>query len=157
MTNSFLYQIAKAYTEQVDVDLRRCLFVFPSRRSSLFFQKYLGQCGEKPLFSPDIITIGDLFARLSTYGRGDKIKMMYILWQMYCKVCKSRGRDCEGFDSFVSLGEAVIADFSDVDKYMADASRLFAHIKDLRELDSGYDFLDKDQKDALKQFWGVVV
>lgn len=155
MENSFLYQIAKVYTEQKDIDLRKCLFVFPSRRSALFFQKYLGQCSDRPLFSPDIITIGDLFARLSPYGRGDKIQLMYILWQMYVDVC--RGRAFEDFDSFVSLGEAVIADFSDVDKYMADASKLFAHIKDLRELDSGYDFLDEDQKKALKQFWGVVV
>ncbi len=157
MENSFLYQIAKAYMAQKDADLRRCLFVFPSRRSALFFQKYLGQCSSVPVLSPDIITIGDLFARLSPYGRGDKIELIYILWQMYARVCGGRGREFEGFDSFVSLGEAVIADFSDVDKYMADASKLFAHIKDLRELDSGYDFLDKDQKDALKQFWGVVV
>lgn len=157
MENSFLYQIARAYTSQREVDLRRCLFVFPSRRSSLFFQKYLGQCSSVPLLSPDIITIGDLFARLSPYRRGDKIQMMYKLWKSYADVCGARGREFEGFDSFVSLGEAVIADFSDVDKYMADASKLFAHIKDLRELDSGYDFLDDEQKKALKQFWGVVV
>ena len=154
--NSFLYQIAKAYTHQDDVPLRRCLFVFPSRRSSLFFQKYLGQCNDVPVLSPDIITIGDLFARLSPYGRGDKIQLMYILWQAYAKVCEAHGREWEGFDSFVSLGEAVIADFSDVDKYMADASKLFAHIRDLRELDSGYEFLDEEQKKALKQFWGVI-
>ena len=86
MENSFLYQIAKVYTAQTDVELRRCLFVFPSRRSSLFFQKYLGQCSDAPLLSPDIITIGDLFARLSPYRRGDKILLMYILWQFYKNV-----------------------------------------------------------------------
>ncbi|MBP5505047.1 MAG: PD-(D/E)XK nuclease family protein [Bacteroidales bacterium] len=156
MTNSFLYQIAKAYVAQDDVQLRRCLFVFPSRRSSLFFQKYLGQCSTAPLFSPDIVTIGDLFVRLSPYRRGDKIQLMYILWQKYYDICKGLGRAAESFDSFVSLGEAVMADFSDVDKYMADAGKLFAHVKDLRELDAGYGFLDEDQKAALKQFWGVI-
>ena len=122
MNNSFLYQIARAYTAQSDVDLRRCLFVFPSRRSSLFFQKYLGQCSSRPILSPDIVTIGDLFAMLSPYKRGDKILLMYILWENYSRICREKGREAESFDGFVSLGETVTADFSDVDKYEADAS-----------------------------------
>ena len=154
MENSFLYQIAKAYTAQQDVELRRCLFVFPSRRSSLFFQKYLGQCSAAPVLSPDIITIGDLFARLSPYKRGDKILLMYILWQQYCGL---RGAEAESFDNFVSLGETLTADFSDVDKYMVHADKLFAHVRDLHELDSGYEFLEPEQKKALEQFWGVIV
>ena len=157
MKNSFLYQIAKAYSAQDEVELRRCLFVFPSRRSSLFFQKYLGQCSSKPLFSPDIITIGDLFARLSDLRRGDKIELLYILWTQYSAICRSRGRESEGFDEFVSLGETILADFNDVDKYLADHAKLFALISDLRELDSGYDFLAEEQKAALKRFWGVIV
>ena len=157
MKNSFLYQIAKAYSAQDEVELRRCLFVFPSRRSSLFFQKYLGQCSSKPLFSPDIITIGDLFARLGELRRGDKIELLYILWTQYSAICRNRGRESEGFDEFVSLGETILADFNDVDKYMADHAKLFALISDLRELDSGYDFLSEEQKDALKRFWGVIV
>jgi len=153
MENSFLYQIAKAYVEQKDIDLRKCLFVFPSRRSSLFFQKYLGRCSDAPLFSPDIITIGDLFARLSPYRRGDKIQLMYILWQKYSEL---RGAGAEGFDYFVSLGETIMADFNDVDKYMVDADKLFRHIGDLHALDNDYDFLTDEQKAALKQFWGVI-
>ena len=154
MENSFLYQIAKAYTAQTDVDLRKCLFVFPSRRSALFFQKYLGQCSDAPLFSPDIITIGDLFARLSPYRRGDKIQLMFILWERYKEL---RGAGVESFDNFVSLGETIMSDFNDVDKYMVDAGKLFANVKDLRELDTDYDFLPDEQKEALKRFWGVVV
>ena len=158
MDNSFLYQIARAYAAQSDVDLRRCLFVFPSRRSSLFFQKYLGQCSERPVFSPDIVTIGDLFARLSDLRRGDKIELLYILWTCYASVCRAHGREkVEDFDEFVSLGETILADFNDVDKYMSDHSKLFALIRDLRELDSGYDFLSEEQRDALRRFWGVIV
>ena len=157
MTNSFLYQIARAYVAQSDVDLRQCLFVFPSRRSSLFFQKYLGQCSGRPIFSPDLVTIGDLFAMLTPLKRGDKIELLYILWEQYAAICRSRSKEAEGFDEFVSLGETIMADFNDVDKYMADHAKLFANISDLRELDSGYEFLSEEQKDALKRFWGVVV
>ena len=155
MTNSFLYQIAKAYTSQGDVPLGECLFVFPSRRSSLFFQKYLGQCSARPLFSPGITTIGDLFARLSTLRRGDKIELLYILWQKYSEASARHGRKSESFDEFVTLGETLSGDFNDIDKYLADASRLLANIKELRDLDSGYEFLSDEQKEALRRFWKV--
>ena len=157
MTNSFLYQIAKAYTGQRDVPLRRCLFVFPSRRSALFFQKYLGQCSERPLLSPDLITISDLFAKLSPLKRADKIELLYVLWQQYAKVCSRHDRPCEDFDDFVPLAETLAGDFNDIDKYMADHARLLANIRDLRELDSGYEFLSPEQMDALRRFWGVIV
>ena len=156
MDNSFLYQIAKAYTLQRDVPLRRCLFVFPSRRSSLFFRKYLGQCSDRPLLSPDLITIGDLFALLSPYRHADKIELIYILWQQYAAVCNRHGRQCEDFDDFVPLAETLAGDFNDIDKYMADHARLLANIRDLRELDSGYEFLSPEQMDALRRFWGVI-
>lgn len=155
MTNSFLYQIAKAYTSQSDVPLRECLFVFPSRRSSLFFSRYLGQCSAGPVFSPGVTTIGDLFERLSPLRRGDKIELLYILWQKYCEVSARCGRRSESFDDFVTLGETICSDFNDIDKYLAEASRLLANIKDLRELDSGYEFLSDEQKDALRRFWRV--
>ena len=154
--NSFLYQIAKAYIGQADVPLRRCLFVFPSRRSSLFFQKYLGQCSSKPLLSPDMITVSDLFARLSPFKRADKIELLYILWQQYREVCSRHGRKCEDFDDFVPLAETLAGDFNDIDKYMADHARLLANISELRQLDSGYEFLSAEQKDALRRFWGVI-
>lgn len=155
MTNSFLYQIAKAYTSQSDVPLGKCLFVFPSRRSSLFFQKYLGQCSSKPVFSPGITTIGDLFERLSPLRRGDKIELLYILWNKYSEASARLGRASESFDDFVTLGETLAGDFNDIDKYLAEASRLLANIKELRDLDSGYEFLSKEQKDALWRFWKV--
>ena len=151
-----MYQIAKAYVSQTDVPLRRCLFVFPSRRSSLFFQKYLGQCSDAPLLSPDIITIGDLFARLSPYRKGDKIEMLYILWQQYNEICNKHDRKGEGFDEFVSLGETVLSDFGDVDKYLVDYEKLFANVQDLHALESDYAFLNEDQREALRRFWNVI-
>ncbi len=153
----FLKQIAKAYLENYQGDLRECLFVFPSRRSSLFFQKYLGQCSGRPMFAPGITTIGELVSTLSPYRKGDRIELLYILYQTYSRVFDEAGEQHAGFDDFVGWGEALLADFNDVDKYLVDASRLFANISDLHQLDSGYEFLSDAQKDALRHFWGVVV
>ena len=153
----FLQQIAKAYASNYEGDLRECLFVFPSRRSSLFFQKYLGLGASRPLFAPGITTIGELVSTLSPYRKGDRVELLYILYQKYSQVLDKAGEAHASFDDFVGWGEALLSDFNDVDKYLVDASRLFANISDLHQLDSGYDFLNEAQKEALRHFWGVVV
>lgn len=153
----FLQQIAEAYLGNYAGDLRECLFVFPSRRSSLFFQKYLGKGKGSPMFAPGITTIGELVSTLSPYRKGDRIELLYILYQKYSQVLESAGEKPAGFDEFVGWGETLLADFNDVDKYLVDAPRLFANINDLHQLDSGYDFLNDTQKEALRHFWGVVV
>jgi hypothetical protein len=55
--NSFLYRIASTYYQHHQDKLNAFTFVFPNRRAGLFFQKYLSEIIEKPLFSPEIITI----------------------------------------------------------------------------------------------------
>ena len=133
--------------------------MFPSRRSALYFQKYLGQCSAVPVFSPDIVTIGDLMGKLSPWRTTDKIELIYILYQHYCRVAKANGmKEVESFDTFVNWGETLIADFNDVDKYLIPHDRLFANIRDLRNLDSFFtDFMTPEQIEAVRKFWGVVL
>lgn len=147
----FLAQVADLLYSKYGDGVSKFCFVFPNRRSSLFFQRYLGQAAGKPIYSPTLTTINDLFTSLSGFRLVDKIEALYLLYGHYVKLSGS----AESFDDFVFWGDVILNDFDDVDKYMADAKMIFANIKDLKELDSGYDFLSKDQLDAIKQFWGV--
>ena len=61
----FLYQVASLFYSEYGAEVSRLAFVFPNRRTGLFFQKYLSEVSEKPLFSPTILTINDLFVQLS--------------------------------------------------------------------------------------------
>ncbi|MFR1987425.1 MAG: hypothetical protein ACLS29_04570 [Prevotellamassilia sp.] len=47
----------------------------------------------------------------------------------------------------------MLADFDDVDKQMADASKLFADVKDYAQLEH-FDCLDDEQAELLKRFSG---
>ncbi|MCF0167668.1 MAG: PD-(D/E)XK nuclease family protein, partial [Bacteroidales bacterium] len=153
MEHGFLYQIAKQYVGHYEAKIKDLCFVFPSRRSALFFRKYLGQNSEAPIFSPRIMTINEILVELSDLRKIDKIEEIYLLYQNYVKVS---GTD-ESFDSFAAWGDVILADFNDVDKYRVDASRLFANIRDLRELDSGYEFLSEEQRRVISDFWGIVL
>jgi Inactivated superfamily I helicase len=150
MSDGFLYQVAKTCSERLGEGISKYCFVFPNRRSSIFFRKYLGEMVSGPVFSPKLVTVDEFFGELSGLKQADRILSLYLLYQQYHKLS---GTD-ESFDRFVTWGDVILNDFDDVDKYMADAEKLFANVRDLKELDSGYDFLSKEQLGAIRQFWG---
>ncbi|MBP5210808.1 MAG: PD-(D/E)XK nuclease family protein, partial [Bacteroidales bacterium] len=153
----FLYRIAEKFISEYGDGIKDFCFVFPNRRASLFFRKYLGQNSDKPLFSPLLTTVSDLFATLSDLQTGDSIELLYILYKEYAALCPSCGITPESFDEFVDWGETILSDFNDVDKYMVDADALFSNIEDLKKLDTDYDFLSDSQKKAVTDFWKVVL
>ena len=53
----FLYRIAQAFYKKYGNEISRLAFVFPNRRSGIFFQKYLAEVSGKPIFSPKVTTI----------------------------------------------------------------------------------------------------
>lgn len=67
---SFLQAVARAYSRES----AKCSFIFPSRRAAKFFQRYLAQeyfaIYQKPLISPRMITVGELFETLLRPGAG---------------------------------------------------------------------------------------
>ncbi len=145
----FLYKTAELFYSHYGNELYRYTFVFPNRRAGFFFQKYLAEIAAKPLFSPSIVTIQELFASLSPYRPADKIKMLVMLYDYFGKVS---GSD-ESFDDFLYWGEMLLNDFNDVDKYMADAKQLFRNVQDLRSMDDDLTHLTEKQIEAIRRFW----
>ncbi|MDD4492535.1 MAG: PD-(D/E)XK nuclease family protein, partial [Bacteroidales bacterium] len=130
----FLKEIASRFYAREGQNISEMCFVFPGRRAGLFFQKSLGEVANKPLFSPAILTINDLFTRLSGYRVADRLDVLFRLYRIYIELSGSK----ESFDEFMFWGEIVLADFDDVDKYLVNPQKLFANIKDLKDIDSDY-------------------
>ena len=145
----FLYQVATLFYQRYGAEIHRMAFVFPNRRAGLFFQKYLSEISEKPLFSPSILTINDLFMQLSGKHPADKIQMLFRLYELY----KQRSGSSESFDEFIYWGEMLLNDFDDIDKYMVDARMLFRNVSDLKSLDDDFNYLSLEQVQAIRSFW----
>lgn len=145
----FLYQVATLFYQRYGAEIHRLAFVFPNRRAGLFFQKYLSEISEKPLFSPSILTINDLFMQLSGKHPADKIQMLFRLYELY----KQRSGSSESFDEFIYWGEMLLNDFDDIDKYMVDARMLFRNVSDLKSLDDDFNYLSPEQVQAIRSFW----
>ncbi|MDR3060062.1 MAG: PD-(D/E)XK nuclease family protein [Prevotella sp.] len=145
----FLQNVAQAYYKAYGQKISRYTFVFPNRRAGLFFQYYISQIAGKPIFSPEILTISDLFENLSVYKKADRIEMLFMLYDIYKQISGS----AETFDEFLYWGEMLLNDFDDVDKYIVDAQQLFRNIHDLKEIDAGFDYLSESQIEAIRRFW----
>lgn len=146
---SFLYRIAQTYYAQHGSEISRFSFVFPNRRAGLFFRRYLASIADKPLFSPEILTINECFASASTWQTADRLSNLFRLYRIYKELS---GSD-ESFDSFVFWGEMLLSDFEDVDKYRVDAKQLFTNITELKEIDRIFNVFSEKQIEAIRQFW----
>jgi hypothetical protein len=145
----FLYELAeKLYREHPQPET--VTLVFPNRRASLYFRKYLSQVINKPTFSPKLITVEELISGYSTLTVLDKLELIHRLYKAYQIITNTD----EAFDRFYFWGEMLIRDFDEVDKYMVNAELLFKDLSNQKELDSQFDFLTEEQLDFLRSFWG---
>ena len=146
---SFLQLVAHDLYTKIGNDLSRTVLVFPNKRANLFFNEYLAGESDKPIWSPAAMSISDLFQKLSVQKSGDPIRLVCELY----KVFKEETRSQETLDDFYFWGELLISDFDDVDKNMVDADKLFSNLQDLKNLMDDYEFLDKEQEEAIQQFF----
>lgn len=130
-------------------DFTKVAVVFPNKRASLFFNEYLAQESDRPVWSPAYVSISELFRQSSQWVTGDSIKLVCDLYKVFREITGSK----ETLDEFYFWGEMLISDFDDADKNMADTKALFSNLKDLNKLTGEYDFLEEGQKEALSQFF----
>ena len=144
----FLKQVADHYYALGDIG-ERC-FVFPNRRSMVFFSKYLCEAvkGNVPVIAPQMLTINDLFYKVAGLQSSDRVRLLMELYECY----KALNNKAETLDEFVFWGDVILADFNDVDKYLVDASQLFTNIEDYKSIQDTFEYLTPDQKKAIEAF-----
>ena len=146
----FLRQVADHYI--ADTDISRLCFVFPNRRSMVFFRKYLveavKQRGGAPVLAPAMTTMGDLFQKASGMNKAERIHLLVKLYECYVK----HNPKAEQLDDFIFWGDVLLADFDDVDKYLADAEKLFRNVSEFNSLQDDLSYLTAEQKEAMSHF-----
>lgn len=146
---TFLQLVAQDLHSKIGNDLSRVAIVFPNKRASLFFNEHLASQSDHPIWSPAYVSISELFQQLSDQKLGDPIRLVCELYKIFREETKSK----ESLDDFYFWGELLISDFDDVDKNLVDADKLFTNLQDLKNIMDDFDFLDKEQEDAIRQFF----
>lgn len=145
---SFLESVAKDLIQKYGTDLSRTAVVFPNKRASLFLNQCLADEAGKPIWSPAYITISDLFRKHTDLTVADPIKQVCDLHKCFVKCT---GID-ETLDHFYGWGQLLLSDFDDIDKNMADASKVYANLADIHELDD-LSYLSEEQVAAIRKFF----
>lgn len=150
----FLEQVADHYYRLGDIS-GRC-FVFPNRRSMVFFRKWLSskvahateQGDARPIVAPRMLTINDFFHKVSGLDAADRVELLLELYECY----KELYRKPEPLDEFIFWGDVILGDFNDVDKYLTDPKQLFANVSDFKAIQDTFSYLSDVQRAAIESF-----
>ena len=147
----FLQQVAAHYFQGGDIS--RTCFLFPNRRSLVFFKKYLATLVQRsgtgvPLLVPPLYTINDFFYRLTHAEVTDKLTLLLELYGVYKKL----NPQAESLDDFVFWGDVMLSDFDDIDKYLVNAKGLLQNVQEIKALQDNLDYLTENQQQAIDQF-----
>ena len=151
----FLKQVAEHYYSKGDIE-RRC-FVFPNRRSMVFFRKWLSEAvadakksglDPRPLMSPYMFTINDLFFKVGVCRQADRVTQLLELYECY----RDLNAKAESLDEFIFWGDIILGDFNDVDKYLVEPVQLFTNVADYKQLQDNFSYLTQTQRKAIEGF-----
>ena len=150
MIKSFIEEVALQLYRKYGDDISSLTLLMPSKRARLFFAEALARVVSRPIWEPLYSSIDELMCSLSDLKKVDKLRLVAELYRVYSKYHE------ESFDEFYHWGEVLLADFDMVDKYMVDASKLFANISDLKELESDMSYLSAEQIEIINRFWRTI-
>ena len=147
----FLRQVARHYFKGQDI--KDTCFVFPNRRSMVFFRKYLADLVRErgngtPLPVPALYTINDFFCSLYGGNVSDRLRLLTTLYSVYA----SHYQKAEPLDQFIFWGDIMLGDFEDIDKYLVDARALLSNVSEYKDIRDDYSYLTDNQRDAIKAF-----
>ena len=127
---TFLKQVARRIADAHPKDTDRVLVVMNNRRSVRFFQRQFNGLG-RPMFLPHTMVIDDLVAEL---GGLEIVPNEFLLFELYRIHTELGGeeRKYKTFDEFISFGDLMLGDFSEIDQYCVDARDLFGNLHDLK-------------------------
>lgn len=128
--DAFLKQVARRIADSHPKDTDRVLVVMNNRRSLRFFQRQFNGLG-RPLFLPKTMVIDDLVAEL---GGLEVVPNEFLLFELYRIHIELGGeeRKYKTFDEFISFGDLMLGDFSELDQYCVDARDLFGNLHALK-------------------------
>lgn len=130
---TFLTEVAKSLIAEHPHDLDQVTVVFNNRRSGLFLRRQFAALGDKPFFLPRIVGIDDLIAEMGCLEIVPNEFLLFELFDIHRNL-GIEGRKFETFEEFISFGDMMLADFSEVDLYLVDAQQLFSNLHDLKAI-----------------------
>ncbi|MEN9699566.1 MAG: hypothetical protein RLZZ301_764 [Bacteroidota bacterium] len=113
--------------------LHELTVVLPSDRATRYLANSLFEQHGGALLSPEIVTIDQWIQKLVNKPTIHPTRALLTLFEAYKKT--AQGQDAD-FESFLTWGPILLADFDDVDRYLVDYRQLFQNLASIKALES---------------------
>jgi hypothetical protein len=148
---SFISNIAKFLLENYSRPEEVCI-VMPNRRAGLFLKKEIANSLSQPAWSPLVTSIEEFVFSISDLQPADNAELLLALFRI---VRRSKGHEEDRFEEFCKWAPSLLADYNEVDMWMAEPTNLFTNLADIKEIENwslGEEQLTEFQKKYL-HFW----
>ena len=163
MHSSFLQHIAQLYHYHINeigdgsITMADILFVFPNRRAGLYFKKAYYTVAKRTVFSPETTDINRLTNKLSHLSLANDIELLLILYNSYIEEYSTHHANSLQpylpFEDFISLGNMMLSDFDEIDKYLTSVEQLFINIEDFNSITAEANFFSEQQIQTIRSIW----
>ena len=152
MIKKFFLEEVVDYTFRKYDDIRNLKIIFPNRRAGLYFQKALSKKINKAMWSPKVLTMEEFVQGYVDIKISDEVSDNILLNHYLFQITqKYQEKDSlNSFEKFYYWGQILINDFDDIDQSLKDESKIFKSIKEQKEIDETFKFLDKENFESIK-------
>ncbi|MDX1651415.1 MAG: PD-(D/E)XK nuclease family protein [Brumimicrobium sp.] len=143
----FIDRVAQFIREE-NLPLEHLTVVLPSQRAKKYLQRDLFKAFEKPIFSPEIITMNRWIQECVATPVIDPTRALFKLYDIHLKVDKE---EPQTLDEFLKWGKILLSDFDEIDRYLIDSKDLFRNLADIKEIEN-WSFNNEELTTGQKKF-----
>lgn len=131
---TFLSEVARRLREEHPHNLDQVTVIFNNRRSGLFLRRQFASMEGQPFFLPRIIGIDELVSEIGNLTIVPNEYLLFELFDIHRTLATSEDKySC--FEDFISFGDMMLSDFSEIDLYCVDAHQLFNNLHNIKAIE----------------------
>ena len=144
----FIDRIAQ-FIHDKELSLAHLTIVLPSQRAKKYLQRSLFNVYEKPIFSPEIVTMNRWIQDLSPLPVIEQTRALFKLYAIHQKVDLE---EPQTLDEFLNWGKILLSDFDEMDRYLIDSKDLFKNLADIKEIENWSFNTEEELTEGQKRF-----
>jgi ATP-dependent helicase/nuclease subunit B len=129
---TFLSELASELLSRHRNHLADICVVMPNRRAGLFLKKNLREKASGTILAPDIFSIEDFLTHLTGLKVADNTRLLFVLFDIHTTL---EGDKAQPLEEFMKTAQKMLADFNDIDKYLAEPQKLFGFLNEAKAIE----------------------
>ncbi len=113
-------------------NIHQKIVILPNKRSGLFLKKALVESLQKPVLSPQILTIEDFLSGLTPFIQADWLELIFEFFQAYKELYGDKN---QSFEEFIRWAPTLLNDFNQIDAFNVDAREVFTYINEVKKIE----------------------